>query len=169
MSTRNSPVPREISADRLSQEDRNRFWSYVQFGNSCWTWMGAVRPSDGYGIFKLGRQTCLAHRIAFAMSFDAIAFAGKLVCHRCDNRACVNPAHLFAGTTQDNVRDMVLKQRGYMGERHFRSKLTGPVVVRIRREYAAGGRTMQSIANDHGVRVDAIGKVIRRYTWKHVA
>lgn len=74
----------------------------------CWEWTGA-KDSHGYGVFRVGSQLIGAHRIAFALAFDR---PGKLcVLHACDNRACVNPLHLWLGTHGDNLRDCYAKGR----------------------------------------------------------
>lgn len=95
-----------------------RFWCYVDVGdeNSCWNWIGCA-DEDGYGVFWVGGKKRMkrAHRVSFELYFGAIP-AGMFVCHRCDNSACVNPAHLFLGTHRDNMRDMVQRGRSYHPE-----------------------------------------------------
>jgi hypothetical protein len=72
--------------------------------SGCWEWTGYLKK--GYGWTGAG----LAHRKAYALAFGAIP-AGMLVCHRCDNPRCCNPAHLWLGTNGDNIRDMARKGR----------------------------------------------------------
>lgn len=80
--------------------------------HTCWEWIGAV-ASNGYGVINQGRRTTgimRAHRVSWEIHFGPVP--DKLwVLHKCDNRTCVNPAHLFLGTRQDNVDDMVNKKR----------------------------------------------------------
>jgi hypothetical protein len=111
-----------------------------------------------------------------------------LVCHHCDTPACVNPAHFFLGTHDDNMRDMAVKGRAgrgafwsgdanpsrlypekYRGEAHPRAKLTESTVREIRVRYASGGTTLRALAAEYGVSFGQIGYVVNRRTWKHVA
>lgn len=84
----------------------------VLMPDGCWHW-SAARHAYGYGKIGLEKGNGLAHRIAWALFVGPIP-EGMFVCHRCDVPWCVNPAHLFLGTHQDNVDDMVAKGRNYI-------------------------------------------------------
>ncbi len=90
-----------------------------------------------------------------------------LVCHKCDNRACVNPSHLFLGTHLDNLRDAAIKGRTLTGEKNNRAKLTNEKVLCIR-QLLASGRSAHSIAPEFGVTDRVILLIKRRETWKHI-
>lgn len=85
-----------------------QFDSRVDRSGVCWIWTGAL-TSRGYGHLYAGK-TVRAHRFAFERAHGPLG-AGVVVCHRCDNRLCVRPDHLFAGSLSDNMRDMVAKGR----------------------------------------------------------
>jgi hypothetical protein len=90
-----------------------RFWRKVDKSGDCWLWRGGTsRKGDLiYGAFGLGGPDCSAHRASWILSFGPVP-PGLLVCHECDTPLCVRPTHLFLGTYQDNVDDMIRKGRG---------------------------------------------------------
>ena len=105
----------------------------------------------------------LVHRISYELSVGPIP-SGLGVLHRCDVPNCVNPAHLYVGDQQDNMRDAKDRSRTATGERHGSHKLTAPQVVLIRAE-ARKGQSFGSLARAFGVSVSAISDVVNETTW----
>ena len=144
--------------------------------SGCWIFTGATNEA-GYGIVGTGGRGSpndRAHRITYR-HFRGQIPSGMFVCHACDVPACCNPDHLFLGTNQDNVNDMVAKGRNSMpprnphvvGSVHPFAKLKEDQVVEIRSLYAKGW-TQQSLAVKYGVVRQTISKVVNNKRFKHV-
>ena len=155
----------------LTESVVHRFWEKVNRGSSaeCWEWRGG-KTRDGYGKIGLGRKWIGAHRISWMVHNGEVP-SGLCVLHRCDNRGCVNPLHLWIGTNADNSLDMVAKGRwgggAPAGERNGGAKLIEEDVKRIR-SAAASGQTFGSIAREYQVSASLISVIVKRKKWKHL-
>jgi hypothetical protein len=158
------------------------FWSKVDKAGDCWLWTAATFPS-GYGVFGNRRHfgTQRAHRIAYMLTHGPIA-AELVVCHRCDNPRCVNPAHLFIGTQAENQADKVRKGRQARGDgqglrkhpgaaaRGERQHLAVMTAERVRelRALHAQGVPQAALARRYGIGAQTVCSIVHRRTWRHV-
>jgi len=142
---------------RPKSDAKTRFMSKVQkMPNGCLEWQSVIHR-DGYGKFyNEGRQSS-AHRVSYELFVDPIP-NGKWVLHKCDNRKCVEPAHLFLGDMILNIRDMDQK-----GRRGTKSALTEMQANAIR-ALLLTGRSQQSIADEFGVHQTAVSRIKRLKT-----
>ena len=143
-----------------------QFWLKVKRGDGCWEWQGTRFP-EGYGVFsRMG-----AHRIAWILTNGAIR-DGLCVLHRCDNPPCVNPAHLFLGTKQDNKRDCMEKGRARLpdnrGERCANAKLSTSDIIEIRRLYRETQIKHRELALRYHIHQSHVSRIITGVRWAHI-
>jgi len=164
-----------LTSQQISHTFESRFQEKVFImteAKGCWLWMGSIRK-DGYGQMFRGKDRTTpipAPRASWIIHRGPIP-DGLWVLHECDVRSCVNPDHLFLGTRQDNIDDMVRKGRHVVGDHRGENgtnKLTGEQVLEIRaiksfpRGYQAGA------AKRYGVTKTCIWCVLNRRTWTHI-
>lgn len=138
--------------------------------DGCWYWTAyqtadSTNPHGNYGVFGLNGKSILAHRMSYLLYKGEIP-KGKLVCHSCDNSICVNPYHLWLGTSQDNMNDMVKKRRSSYGELRHNSKLKSIDILRIRQLHPEINQS--EIARQYGVTPSIINLIVNRKIWKHI-
>lgn len=147
----------------------DKFWSKVdQTEDGCWVWTGLLN-NKGYGTFAVGHQRFMAHRYSWTSHNGPIP-AGKQVLHRCDNRCCVNPDHLFLGTHKDNMADMAAKGRaarspGPSNPSH--AKLTEDD-VRTMLGLRAAGEKVLTLAAKFSVSKGMVQHICHGRKWAHV-
>jgi hypothetical protein len=151
----------------------DRFWKYVEVRSidECWPWIG-YRNKRGYGVLFVRMDgettvTILAHRFSYELVHGEGSLADALCCHSCDTPQCVNPAHLFRGTNQDNRNDCVSKGRHARGEGHPCHKLDATQVKSIRL-YGKNGWSHRKIGQHFCIDHRIVGRILANELWTHV-
>jgi hypothetical protein len=151
----------------MRPQDTQRFWRMVAKSDACWRWTGKPM-AVGYGYFSHVvegvKKDGYAHRASWEIHYGPVP-EGMCVLHRCDNRMCVNPAHLFLGTRSDNQQDAANKGRMPHGPDHWNTKLSEADVSSIVERIKAG-ETRTKLAQEFGVTRQYVGtlmNVTRRF------
>lgn len=155
------PAPELAEAVTIS-----RFWRMVERrgDDECWPWAGDT-DKNGYGIFFYRGERRPAHELALSFTTGEARPDGFDTCHACDNPPCCNPACLRFGTRQDNMDDMIERERKPRGEQHAQAKLTGDVVRAIRQRRASGA-LQSDLAVEYGVSAAYISEIVNGLVWQ---
>ena len=165
---------------------KERFWAHVEKSSGCWEWTGSLyRNGYGRACIKHGVFT-LAHRLAYWLHHGNVPDSLN-ICHTCDNRKCVRPSHLYAGTQQQNVDDMISRGRQrhavQTGTMHGMAVLTEEDVEEIRRlfsidrkhyvgpggkKHSLGKYSKAKLAKMFDVTHATIMSAVDGRNWKHV-
>lgn len=151
-------------------EKFNRYLPNILEENKCWEWTGAI-DAYGYGSFYFKRKSYKSHRLMYEIHYAEPL--NNLHClHKCDNRKCVNPLHLFSGTNLDNVKDKIEKGRCYTGnqkgEKNGASKLKDSNVIKIRNLYKTGNYTITKLGKIYNVNRSTISYIVNNKTYTHL-
>lgn len=155
----------------LTPDSITRFWKKVIISDGCWDWSGEI-IHNGYGRLSVNNKHILAHRFSWLLHNGDIpaanSYHGICVLHKCDNRRCTNPNHLFLGEHKDNMLDCKQKKRTrtIVGDKPNGSKLNSCQVKEIRTTGKNG--TYESIALKYNVTRHMISKIINRKAWLHL-
>lgn len=154
-------------ADFKAAEALSRFWDNTRWNGECLEWTGP-RNYAGYGVFYHEDKGKLAHRVAYELAHGSLS-EDACVLHRCDSPPCIRPVHLFEGTREDNIFDMIGKGRSRhpVGEGHYRATLTEAEVRAIRAEHTAR-RSPRAIADERGLHRSTAQRIVARTAWRHV-
>ncbi len=140
--------------------DECRFMSYVLVTDDCWLWKGPVNRG-GYGKLSFRKKkTVTAHRVSYLL-FKGEIEDDLLVCHSCDIRPCVKPAHLWTGSHMENMIDM-------LDSGNQRSKLSAIDVIKIRELVEKFDVAQTKIAKTFNITSGTVSSIISRRIWKHI-
>ena len=158
----NGFIPPLRFAGNVSLRDRLESRSIPEPNSGCFLWMAAL-GTNGYGYMQWDGRIQSAHRLAWISQHGQISDLLH-VCHRCDNRVCVNPGHLFLGTNADNSSDRIKKGRSARGEKHGGAKLSLQDILLIRSD----PRKQKEIAAEYGIVPSAVSNIKSRRVWAWV-
>jgi hypothetical protein len=141
----------------MTKSDKERYWEKVDRGtkDECWEWTAST--ANGYGRFHIDDGLEYAHRLS--LRFDGVELDEESnVLHKCDNRLCVNPNHLYLGDQSDNLKDARNRE-------HLEHQLTQDEVDEIRRKYESDDHSQYDLAAEYGVTQQAISCIVREEVW----
>lgn len=164
-----------METELITSQLTARFKSKIHYTDTCWIWT-ASRSTTGYGqlfVCRIDSRRNIvqrAHRISWLIHKGSIP-SHQQVLHKCDVRLCVNPDHLYLGTQQDNVNDMMSKCRNSywrrQGEQHPRAKLTDNQVRCVKHRLHIG-IDRRTLAQEFNVSLSSIGMIANGHTWRHI-
>lgn len=135
--------------------------------SGCWIWIGALKNKYGHGAFKVGSRSS---KVEFAHRFSWKLYVGEIpenmkVLHRCDVGCCVNPHHLFLGSSKDNAMDMVMKKRHSYGSKNASAKINDQIAYEIKQDIYSSS---SALASKYGISRRTISDIKTGKRWKHV-
>ena len=156
----NYVIPFIMDQKKRIESLQKRFHSrYEIMPNGCWNWLGKKMP-NGYGRINLGSKYQYAHRISWFLKHGE--FPKQFACHKCDNRSCVNPDHLFEGNAKDNTTDAIRKNRLATGEKHGLTRIT----IDQAREIKSSSENQHKMAKRFGISQGQVSRIRRGLDWK---
>ena len=160
---------KRYSIDKPDSYDIDRFYSKTILNEKtrCLEWIGSKIPK-GYGQFRFNGKSRRAHRFIYEFHHGVIP-DGMLVLHKCDNPSCCEISHLFLGTNDENMKDMVNKGRSWKpkGELSPFTKLTDAIVKEIKKDIFAG-MINKEIQEKYDVSQTVVSLIKNNKTWTHV-
>lgn len=150
---------------KVNPEERFHQHYKINQENNCWEW---IKPLDkhGYGEIWVHTRKFKSHRYSYILHNGEIPL-DRIICHRCGNKICVNPEHLYAGTYKDNVADAIRMREIPIGEDNYLAKLTNSQVKEIKIKLSQGSRNCD-LANEYKVNKNRISAIKTGIIWKHI-
>lgn len=132
--------------------------------NGCWVYSKGKR----YAKICVNGKTISVHRYSYELYKGQIP-DNMVVCHKCDNKLCVNPGHLFIGTQKDNIQDMLSKKRGNhaKGSKHHRTTLTEKQIAHIKKRIISGEK-IHNLKDEYNVSREMLYQMKAGRSWNHV-
>lgn len=151
---------------KYTERQAKNFWTKVDIrsNDECWMWMASVR-GNGRGAVCLNHSIHMdAHKVAFELCHGEL-LEGEKACHTCDVELCCNPAHLYRGDHDSNMKDRCARNRTAKGIRHGRAKLDYERAEKIRNRYSEGDLSQAALAAMEGVSPATISNVVNYKQW----
>ena len=158
----------------LCKSDIERFWGKVMVPyyddgtidyDSCWMF-DSCKDKGGYHQFWIKPNNCRAHRIMFECC-NGLIKPGMNICHKYDNVGCVNPLHLFEGTTADNIADKISKGRHITGVNVHTSKLSeDDIFMILEGGYTGKFKSISQISDVFNISIPSVYQILAGNSWK---
>lgn len=134
--------------------------------NGCWICTSHVPDLHGYPTCKRNHKKTKICKVFYEEYKNTTVSKELCLCHKCDNRMCINPDHIFLGTKSDNSKDMVSKNRQAKGEGNKNSKLTEEQVREIK--FGCTGMKYTEIAMKFNIAANTVGYIKSNRLWSHI-
>ena len=154
-------VQSNAKKERKTRRIEDVLSNYAIADNGCWNWLG-VKNKDGYGLACYKGVVIRAHRLSY-LNHVGLAESEKLVLHKCDNRLCMNPEHLYFGNNQDNTNDM--KERNRFSRRNGTNNVLSKINDDVALQIFQDKRKHKEIASSFGLSVSAISAIKTGRNW----
>lgn len=175
VSTGMGALIKEISQILTSNDPNGKPIILEELNTGCIVCISHKVGDQGYLLLRRSGKLVRAHRLLYT-NFHGSIQQGFFICHHCDNRDCLNPHHFFAGTHEDNMRDMARKDRAFKafgntwgrGEKSGSAKLTTRQIYKIRKKHRTGKYTCKELGYEYGVCASQINRIVKRLRWRHL-